>query len=61
MSLLVTLLLDRERAHNKSIIHAINRKSEFIKNKPTSSVINDLVSTYDLYGKYDRYRNKVAS
>jgi hypothetical protein len=48
MSLLVTLLLDRERAHN-----LINRKSEFIKNMSTSSVFNDLVSSYDLYGKYD--------
>jgi hypothetical protein len=53
MSLLVTLLLNRERAHNKSIIHVINRKSEFIKNIPTSSLFNDFVSSYDLYGKYD--------
>jgi hypothetical protein len=53
MCLLVTLLLDRERAHNKSIIHVINRKSEFIKNMPTSSVFNDLALPYDLYGKYD--------
>jgi hypothetical protein len=28
MSLLITLLLNRERAHNKSIIHVINRKSK---------------------------------
>jgi hypothetical protein len=28
MSLLETLLLDREKVHNKSIIHVINRKSE---------------------------------
>jgi hypothetical protein len=57
MSLLVTLLLDRERAHDKSIIHVINRKSDFLKNMSTSSVFNDLVLQYDLYGKYDNYLN----
>jgi hypothetical protein len=58
MSLLVTLLLDRQRAHNKSIIHVINRKSEFLKNMPTSSVFNDLVSPYDLYGRYDKVESE---